>query len=147
MQRKKVRAIPKIDTLAALREEAVGLLRARGLDSALGVLQNHRELAIQDGKIHKRISEAELNAWIAEADQVEREVRELAATPISERFAELRRAVPEEELACLPDDLSESLDHYLYGAPKEDGVPGLPASSNRRWAQRQVSVPADGLET
>lgn len=39
--------------------------------------------------------------------------------PISERFAEIMGSVPKDELAQVPTDLSENLDHYLYGAPKK----------------------------
>lgn len=38
--------------------------------------------------------------------------------PIWEIGAALMQNVPEEELRRLPTDLSENLDHYLYGAPK-----------------------------
>jgi Arc/MetJ-type ribon-helix-helix transcriptional regulator len=38
--------------------------------------------------------------------------------PIWEVVDELRRNVPPEELAKLPKDGAEQLDHYLYGAPK-----------------------------
>jgi hypothetical protein len=38
--------------------------------------------------------------------------------PIWEVVDELRRSVPPEELAKLPKDGAEQLDHYLYGAPK-----------------------------
>ena len=30
----------------------------------------------------------------------------------------LGRMIPDEELRLLPEDLSEQLEHYLYGAPK-----------------------------
>jgi len=42
------------------------------------------------------------------------------ARPIWEVIAELGAAVPEEEWAKVPSDLSKNLDHYLYGAPKSD---------------------------
>lgn len=31
---------------------------------------------------------------------------------------ELAKTIPKEELANIPSDLSENLDHYLYGFPK-----------------------------
>ena len=34
-------------------------------------------------------------------------------------FADAWSAVPEEEWRKLPADLSENLDHYLYGAPRK----------------------------
>jgi hypothetical protein len=39
--------------------------------------------------------------------------------PIGEEIADLFADVPEEEKARLPTDLSENLDHYLYGARKK----------------------------
>jgi hypothetical protein len=40
------------------------------------------------------------------------------APPIWQIAAESMQGVPEEELRRLPVDLSENLDHFLYGAPK-----------------------------
>lgn len=34
-------------------------------------------------------------------------------------FQELARQVPQEEWDKLPKDLSDNLDHYLYGTPKK----------------------------
>ncbi len=34
-------------------------------------------------------------------------------------FQELAREVPAEEWAKLPADLTDNLDHYLYGTPKK----------------------------
>jgi hypothetical protein len=45
----------------------------------------------------------------------------VACKPIWEEIVELMRDVPAEELAKLPPDASENLDHYLYGAPKKQG--------------------------
>lgn len=39
--------------------------------------------------------------------------------PIWQVAAETMQGVPEDELERLPVDLSENLDHYLYGAPKK----------------------------
>ena len=41
------------------------------------------------------------------------------AQPIEDIIAELTKDIPPEELAKLPTDLGENLDHYLYGAPKK----------------------------
>jgi len=41
------------------------------------------------------------------------------ARPIGEIIAEIAREVPDEVWDQLPTDLSENLDHYLYGAPKK----------------------------
>jgi hypothetical protein len=38
--------------------------------------------------------------------------------PIAAVAQRLGRMIPDEELRLLPEDLSEQLDHYLYGAPK-----------------------------
>src|SRR6266849_2648583 len=89
------------------------------------------------------LTEAELDAWeesargpkdwaadyvlhlIAEIRRLRKALGEEAlrreaeeAKPIWEEIVELMQDVPEEELANLPADASENLDHYLYGAPK-----------------------------
>ena len=43
---------------------------------------------------------------------------ESAADYISRLAERARAGVPQEELDKIPTDLSENLDHYLYGAPK-----------------------------
>jgi hypothetical protein len=40
------------------------------------------------------------------------------AHPVAELFAALSKAVPNEEWAKVPSDLSKNVDHYLYGAVK-----------------------------
>ena len=40
--------------------------------------------------------------------------------PVWERVVEIGAAVPSEDWARVPRDLSKNLDHYLYGAPKEE---------------------------
>ena len=40
--------------------------------------------------------------------------------PIWEIAAEVAASVPAEEWAKVPADLSKNLDHYLYGAPKDE---------------------------
>jgi hypothetical protein len=42
--------------------------------------------------------------------------------PIWEVVDELRRNVPPKELAKLPKDGAEQLDHYLYGVPKRQAM-------------------------
>ena len=37
---------------------------------------------------------------------------------IEEKIEEIMADVPEEEWAKLPPDLSDNLDHYIYGTPK-----------------------------
>jgi hypothetical protein len=41
-----------------------------------------------------------------------------AARPIEEIAAQLAAEVPAEEWDRLPADLTDNLDHYLYGTPK-----------------------------
>jgi hypothetical protein len=38
--------------------------------------------------------------------------------PVEEILAELAREVPQAEWDKLPADLTDNLDHYLYGTPK-----------------------------
>ena len=38
--------------------------------------------------------------------------------PIAEVLAEIAAAIPTEELAQLPADFTDQLDHYIYGTPK-----------------------------
>ena len=40
------------------------------------------------------------------------------ARPIEEVLAELASEVPSDEWKKLPSDLTDNLDHYLYGTPK-----------------------------
>jgi hypothetical protein len=39
---------------------------------------------------------------------------------LSQKIAALGDQIPEEELANIPTDSARNLDHYLYGAPKQD---------------------------
>lgn len=41
-----------------------------------------------------------------------------AARPIEDILSELAREIPEEDWKRLPSDLTDNLDHYLYGTPK-----------------------------
>jgi hypothetical protein len=41
-----------------------------------------------------------------------------AARPIHEVLAEIAAEIPAEELAKLPPDFTDQLDHYVYGTPK-----------------------------
>jgi hypothetical protein len=42
------------------------------------------------------------------------------ARPLWELVVEIGAQVPDEEWAKVPSDLSKNVDHYLYGAPKDD---------------------------
>jgi Arc/MetJ-type ribon-helix-helix transcriptional regulator len=45
-------------------------------------------------------------------------VKKKSAGPVWQRFQDAARAIPEEELASLPQDGASDHDHYLYGLPK-----------------------------
>ena len=47
----------------------------------------------------------------------------------AERIAALGDQISDEELANIPTDAARNLDHYLYGAPKQD------------WARRRMDCP------
>ena len=40
------------------------------------------------------------------------------ARPIAQVLAEIAAAIPAGELAQLPSDFTDQLDHYIYGTPK-----------------------------
>ena len=39
--------------------------------------------------------------------------------PIAEVLAEIAAAIPASEVAKLPSDFTDQLDHYIYGTPKQ----------------------------
>lgn len=43
-----------------------------------------------------------------------------SSRPLWQRIVAIGASVPDEEWAKVPADLSKNLDHYLYGAPKEE---------------------------
>jgi hypothetical protein len=43
-----------------------------------------------------------------------------SSKPLWQRIVEIGAAVPEGDWDKVPVDLSKNLDHYLYGAPKEE---------------------------
>jgi len=43
--------------------------------------------------------------------------------PLWERLVEIGQQVPQSEHKKIPTDLSRNVDHYLYGAPKEEDEP------------------------
>jgi hypothetical protein len=92
-------------------------------DQVTEALRNHRSVRLQvkgrgrrtpQGKLESvdEISELNLQA-IGEIPYDE------TARPIEEILMELAKEVPVEEWKKLPKDLSENLDHYLYGSPKK----------------------------
>ena len=46
--------------------------------------------------------------------------RDPSERPFWEYWVEASKRIPEEELAKIPPDFSRNLDHYLYGAPKQE---------------------------
>lgn len=46
--------------------------------------------------------------------------RKRGERPFWEYWIEASKQIPEEELAKVPPDFSQNLDHYLYGTPKMD---------------------------
>jgi len=75
-------------------------------------------------EVERRIPARERSAFIRRA--IERELQVLekaepsmdAGRSILEMVDEVWSGLPAEEAARLPVDLSENLDHYLYGAPR-----------------------------
>lgn len=39
--------------------------------------------------------------------------------PLMEKIRKLSESIPESALESVPTDLSENLDHYIYGVPKK----------------------------
>jgi len=50
----------------------------------------------------------------------EEAVPDASVRPIWEIIEEIGASVPESDWAKVPRDLSKNLDHYLYGAPKQE---------------------------
>jgi len=63
------------------------------------------EIVITLGEDRERLSEAEYD---------------VNARPYWEEVLEIGASVPMEEWEKVPADLSKNLDHYLYGAPREE---------------------------
>jgi len=54
------------------------------------------------------------------SEQTHGKVLDESARPIWEVLADLGQSIPDSEWDRVPRDLSENLDHYLYGAPRND---------------------------
>lgn len=67
-------------------------------------------------------AEAEVTVVVEPRDEMGFEDLEYDPTvpPIWETVVAIGASVPEEEWDKVPRDLSKNLDHYLYGAPKEE---------------------------
>ena len=61
-----------------------------------------------------RIKQAD-QLWV---DPVGETSFDATARPIEDVLEELAREVPEEDWNRLPADLTDNLDHYLYGTPR-----------------------------
>jgi hypothetical protein len=61
---------------------------------------------------------------VVEAQDEEKELQDLeydpTVPPIWETVVAIGARIPDEEWEKVPKDLSKNLDHYLYGAPKEE---------------------------
>ena len=72
-------------------------------------------------EVERRVPARERSAFIRRA--VERELDSLPeppSKPLWERIIELAESIPDEVLQRLPTDGARNVDHYLYGAPKEE---------------------------
>jgi len=87
--------------ITALKEHKTRPLRVRGLG----------EYSAR-GRLLRVTKVVEMN-FVSEERQYDRTAR-----PIEEILEELAKEVPQEEWDKLPDDLTDNLDHYLYGTPK-----------------------------
>ncbi len=67
-------------------------------------------------------AEAEVTVVVEPRDEMGFEDLEYdpTARPIWEEVLEIGASIPPEEWDKVPTDLSKNLDHYLYGAPKEE---------------------------
>jgi len=52
--------------------------------------------------------------------ELEQQAGYAQAQAFLQRIAKIRESIPKEEWQKLPSDSSKNVDHYLYGAPKED---------------------------
>ncbi len=82
---------------------------------------SHEELL----KAVDQLSPLELNQFIAQVIQLrgrkqtaERDGGNNPIRPIEDELRDLAQAVPLEDWNRLPTDLTDHLDHYLYGTPK-----------------------------
>jgi hypothetical protein len=73
-------------------------------------------------EIERRVPERERSAFIRQAIELRLSALRAEthpAKPLWERIIEAGDTIPEEERKRLPLDASASIDHVLYGAPKE----------------------------
>jgi hypothetical protein len=89
----------------ALREHATRRLRIRG----------RAEFSSLDGSMRRILRVDEIRPLAIGEVEFDPNAR-----PIWETLAEIGAQVPAKEWARVPRDLSEHLDHYLYGTPKDE---------------------------
>jgi hypothetical protein len=86
-------------------------------------LHRHRTIRIRVKGTGKRTPQGKLENIEEVTDLNLQPVGEIpydeTARPIEEILMEMANEIPEEERKKLPPDLSENLDHYLYGTPKK----------------------------
>lgn len=94
-------------------------------DEVTGALKEHRFVRVRvvgrgvfspQGK-PARVTQVE--KLIVQAVSNTNELQTTSALPIEDILRNLAAAVPLEDWKQLPDDLSDNLDHYLYGIPKQ----------------------------
>ncbi len=92
-------------------------------DKVTSALKEHRTRRLQVKGRGEFSPEGKLQR-ITQVEELElRPIREVlydaTARPIEDIFSELASEVPEEDWKKLPPDLTDNLDHYLYGTPKQ----------------------------
>jgi hypothetical protein len=91
-------------------------------DQVTSALKDHRTRRLQVKGKGEFSSEGKLQRITEVAELRFHPVGELpydpTARPIEDVLAELAREIPDEEWNKLPEDLTDNLDHYIYGTPK-----------------------------
>jgi hypothetical protein len=65
--------------------------------------------------------------------------------PVWEEILEIGASIPHEVWETVPTDLSINLDHYLYGAPKEDVQTGNGGSVMTQTIRENITVEQEGV--
>ncbi|ETW95527.1 MAG: hypothetical protein ETSY1_30250 [Candidatus Entotheonella factor] len=102
------------DVLASLAQET-GETASSLIDKVLDELQER----LRATRMHER--EAAEPSPAANVQRTASEVKEEVnknAPSVLDIFRETWKAIPEEELAAMPEDGAEQVDHYIYGTPK-----------------------------
>ena len=83
-------------------------------------LERRIALKVESGQYRSADEVVEKGLDLLEAQDAEVQPPSATTEPIWETIVRLGQQIPEEDLANIPPDLSRNLDHYLYGAPKEE---------------------------